>query len=149
MSKVPRLFWLVLAAMTMAMTVKALKWFFGAGYDVREPLDWVFVATAALAVALALGAGVRGLVRVGRRQYYPPLPGEAPDGPRRRTITSSVSMLLIPLIGVSSIMGTLAATDGSDPHGAGPLDWGVIVLMPLSIVVVLGLGMWTLVKLSK
>ncbi|MEV4242537.1 hypothetical protein AB0J63_03910 [Streptosporangium canum] len=123
MSKVPGLFWLVLAAATMAMTVKALKWFFGAGYDVREPLDWVFVATAALAVALALGAGVQGLVRVGRRQYYPPLPGEAPDGPRRRTITSSAIMLLIPLLGISSIMATLAATDGSAPHSAGPLDW--------------------------
>ncbi|MFI6798406.1 hypothetical protein [Streptosporangium canum] len=149
MSKVPRLFWLVLAAMTMAMAVKALKWFFGAGYDVREPLDWVFVATAALAVALALGVGVRGLVRAGRRQYYPPLPGEAPDGPRRRTITSSAIMLLIPLIGISSIMTTLAATDGSDPYRAGPLDWSVIVIVILSIMAMLGLAMWILTKLSK
>ncbi|MFI7052294.1 hypothetical protein ACIBLB_09570 [Streptosporangium canum] len=93
------MFWLVPAAMTMAMAVKALKWFFGAGYDVRAPLDWVFVATAALAVVLALGASVQGLVRAGRRQYYPPLPGEAPDGPRRRTITSSAIMLLSPLLG--------------------------------------------------
>ncbi len=133
--------------MLLATMVKGFKLIYGVGYNVREPLDWVFIVTAALAVVMALAAGVRGLVKVARREYYEPRLGEAADGPRRRTLASSATMILVALVGLSSISGTLASTDGRDRYETGLLDWGVLII-PAVGMVMLGLGVWASAKAS-
>lgn len=147
---------LALVLTVPALAVKVVTLTAGATGAVRETLDWGFIVIGVLAVTPYLAAGVRGLARVGRHDYPGPLPGEAPDGPRKRMMVSSVLRLCTALTGLFAISVTLRSAIGPGPYETGPPGWGMEVIGHLPVILlftVMGIStvtvVWSSMKSGK
>ncbi|MFI6797129.1 hypothetical protein [Streptosporangium canum] len=156
MSKMPVWSKLALALMVLALAVKVVTLTAGATGTVRETLDWAFIVIGVLAVTPYLAAGVRGVARMRRHDYPKPLPGEAPDGPRKRMVMSSARRLCIALMGLLAISGTLRSAIEPGSYETGLLGWGVEVIGHLPVILfftVMGISVvtvvWSSMKSSK
>ncbi|MGW0589807.1 hypothetical protein [Streptosporangium sp. NPDC002607] len=148
MSQMLKLVKLALAVMTLALVVRVLKWIAGT-YNVREPLDWVFIAIAALGVAVALGAAVWGLFRADlERKHRAASSGEAPEKPVKYAVLS-VGMLTCAVMGLASIFMTFSSTDGGDPYSVRPIGWAGYISMALGMLMLAGMAVWATVKASR
>ncbi|WP_156055951.1 hypothetical protein [Streptosporangium roseum] len=145
-----------LALMVLALAVKIVTLASGAAGTLRETFDWVFVVIGVLAVTPYLAAGVRGVAKVRRHEYPKPLPREAPNGPRKRTMVSSALRLCIALMGLLAISGTLRSAIEPGSYETGPLGWGMEVIGHLPVILlftVIGISVvtvvWSSMKSSK
>ncbi|MDP9864513.1 MULTISPECIES: hypothetical protein [Streptosporangium] len=148
MSQVPKLVKLTLAVMALALVVKVLKWITGI-YNVREPLDWVFIAMAALGVAAALGTAAWSLFRAGLEQKRGmPSSGEAARRPVRYGVLSG-GMVTCAMMGLASIFMTFSSTDGGDPYSVSSIGWAGYTTMALGMLMLAGMAVWTSVKVGR
>lgn len=138
----PGPFKLLVGVLLLSAAIRVLKWMSGVDPYVRGPFDWTALVTAGLGMALALAVAVKGFRKARRHEYGEPAPGEAPDGPRNRLLMSSGTMFVVMAATLSSILSSLASTDGGDPYTAGPLDWASWASMGLIFVAILGLIAW-------
>ncbi|MGV9777208.1 hypothetical protein [Streptosporangium sp. NPDC003464] len=135
MTKIPMWSRMASVLMVLALALKVLTVTFWAGGTVREVLDGVFIVVGALAAALYLGAGVRGLAKARRHEYPKSFPGKAADGLRKRMVVSSALRLSIALTGLYAISGTFVSAVRSGRYGARPLGWGMEVIghLPMAL----------------